>query len=886
MRGQDPPVASGEGGGADLPRRTRQLLLVQGTLVALTALVIAVGWAAGLLSDRSGGLSAAFTAFVVGYTALAWLLYRRDPSATYIAPALLYVDAAAGVVGFYLLGEFETPNLALVVLAVTMAPMYTRKAHAWGIAGVAVACYCGLVALRWAGVLGYEPVLEALTAEQLSDASFLADSVGGFLILLFGAAFLAGKASLEIHQTRAELEETVRRRTRDLRARSDELEAANDRLAEHDRLKTRFFSNVSHELRTPLTLIMGPLEGVLSHPELPTPVRDQLRSVLRNARRLLWRINQLLDLTRLDAGGTQLALVRLDAVTFVHRRVAAFESLAERRRIQLDFVPDAAQLLAVFDPDRVEQIVFNLLSNALKFTGPGGKVRVSVHRRESPEPILELRVQDTGCGIPTHQLDRLFDRFFQVESDGEQEARGTGIGLALVRELVEMHGGSIDVESEQGLGSTFIVRLPLDVAGEVRTGEQEEVSTRRDLAAATVEVAEPVSSGAWGPATDEYEPARPTRPTVVLVDDNAEVLSFLRSVLAADYILHPASDGLEGVELVRRVQPHLVISDVMMPRVDGYELCRRLKADPDTREIPVILLTAKASPEMTVEGLECGADDYLSKPFDRAELKARVRNLVQKADRERRLHELTVELEERVTGQVRELLRSQRLGRFLPRQVVERVLGSDEDVRVRAERRLVTILFSDLTGFTALSDGVAPERITAVLNEYLGAMLRIVERRGGMIDKIMGDGLMVLWGATEETSPAEQAAAAVEAATEMQREMVALGELWRAGGLDHQVRLRIGVHQDYVTVGTFGLDELMSFTAIGGGVNTAARLEASCPVGQVHVSYVVHALTVDRFGYTALEERHFKGLRPMKTASLSVGLEPGAAGSTGQNTPD
>ncbi len=862
---------------ADLARRTRQLLTVQATLVGLTGLVIAVGWAAGLLSDRTGVYSAGFTGLVTAYTLAAWLIWRRRPDATFVAPVLLYIDAAFGVAGFYLLGEFETPNLALVVLAVVMVPMYSSKAHAWGVASVAMALYCLLLAARSTGALDYVPVLEGLTTEQLSGPSFLADSIGGFFVLVFGAAFLAGKASLDIHRNRAELAQTVRRRTQELRLRSEELESANERLAAHDRLKTRFFSNVSHELRTPLTLILGPLDGLVSRSEVPEEIRDELRAILRNARRLLWRINQLLDLNRIDAGGAGLSLTRQDAVVFVHRRVAAFESLAERRRIRLDFVPEIPRLPAVFDADRVEQIVFNLLSNALKFTGPGGKVRVTLRRGEVPEPTLELRVQDTGCGIPADQLTRLFDRFFQVDPGGEAQAQaqGTGIGLALVRELVELHGGSIGVESEQGLGSTFTVRLPVEAEGAVAPGSPEQTDPRADLALATVEVPDALSSGAWAPA--DGEPGG--RPSVVLVDDNEEVLTFLRQVLAGDYELHPARDGLEGVEQVRKVRPHLVISDVMMPRLDGYGLCRRLKADPDTRDIPVILLTAKASAEMTVEGLDCGADDYLSKPFDKAELAARARNLVQKAERERRLRELTEELESRVTGQLRDLLRSQRLGRFLPRQVVERVLGADEDVRVRAERRLVTILFSDLTGFTALSDRVAPERITAVLNEYLGAMLRIVERRGGMIDKIMGDGLMVLWGAIEEVSPVDQATAAVEAAREMQRRMAELGERWRAGGMDHQVRLRIGVHQDYVTVGTFGLDELMSFTAIGGGVNAAARLESSCPPGQIHVSYPVHALTVSAFDYGPLEEREFKGLRPMRTARLPVAP-------TGQNTPD
>ena len=373
----------------DPARRTRQLLLAHVAIIALVQAVVLIMWAGRLYPAGQGLLSTATLALILAYTLAAWLAHRRDPGANWVAPALLYLDAPVGVVCFYILGELETPNSAMIVFCVVMAPMYTRKAHAYGVATVATVTYCGMLLARAAGWIPYYPVMHEVPAAQFADPGFLADVVGGFICLMFGGAFLAGRASLEINQTRAELEAEVEGRTSDLRHRGEELQAAHDRLSEHDRLKTRFFSNVSHELRTPLTLVLGPVEELLEVPDLSEPVRERLRAVLRNARRLLWRINQLLDLTRLDQGGGQISLARVDAVPFIHRRVAAFESLAERRRIRLDFVSDMGQLPAVFDPDRVEQIVFNLVSNALKFTGPGGKVELQA--REGPRQLPGAR---------------------------------------------------------------------------------------------------------------------------------------------------------------------------------------------------------------------------------------------------------------------------------------------------------------------------------------------------------------------------------------------------------------------------------------------------------------------------------------------------------------
>ncbi|WP_317191980.1 two-component regulator propeller domain-containing protein [Hymenobacter rubidus] len=400
-------------------------------------------------------------------------------------------------------------------------------------------------------------------------------------------------------------------------------------LQELDRIKTDFFTNVSHELRTPLTLILGPAETLAADPNSPT-ARQQGGLVLRNARKLLTLINQLLDLSKLEVGALRLLPTSGDAADAVRQLVSSFASLAKSRQITLRCETPPAPVPLVFDAVKLEEMLTNLLANALRFTPPGGTVVVTVSETPptaaDPAGGVTIAVRDTGPGIDAEDLPHLFDRFYQATNPrGDSLRTGTGIGLALVRELTTLHGGTVSVTSQPGAGATFTVQLP------------------REL--------QPVSGAAWPAASPGPNSLPSSAPTaaglepigeeslaeianseadvVLIVEDNEEVREFIRATLAPEgYRLLLAADGLTGAAIAKAEVPDLVVSDVMMPGLDGYQLCAQLKTNPATSHIPVVLLTAKSDPEAKIEGLETGADSFLAKPFNPRELRAQVRNLL------------------------------------------------------------------------------------------------------------------------------------------------------------------------------------------------------------------------------------------------------------------
>jgi DNA-binding response OmpR family regulator len=337
--------------------------------------------------------------------------------------------------------------------------------------------------------------------------------------------------------------------------------------------------------------------------------------VQRNAHRLLRLINQLLDLSKLEAGHLELASVSDDLVRFVRGLFGSFESLAEQRGISASFTSDQPELYADFDPDKLEKIVYNLLSNAFKFTPNGGRVTLHLHQPAATalaaDAWVHLEVRDTGRGIAAEQLPRLFDRFYQADSSDTREQEGTGIGLALTKELVELHGGTITLTSQPGQGTTATVRLP------VRHVAAPAVAPPTHVAPA--DEAEPNS-------TPEVSAAEVTQ--VLIVEDNADVRAFIRATLAPHYHVLEAVNGEEGVTLAREQVPDLVLTDVMMPRLDGYGVGQALKQDERTSHIPIIMLTAKAGLESKLDGLQTGADAYLAKTFHIPELLATIANLL------------------------------------------------------------------------------------------------------------------------------------------------------------------------------------------------------------------------------------------------------------------
>lgn len=393
---------------------------------------------------------------------------------------------------------------------------------------------------------------------------------------------------------------------------------------ELDALKSTFFANISHEFRTPLTLIMGPLQQIIPKIEVPEDQR-LLQTAQRNAQRLQRLINQLLDLSKLDAGKMQLHVSELNFAALLKGIVMSFESLAIRRSIRLHFVSENDDITLFVDRDKMEKIFYNLLSNAFKFTEDLGEVAVMVTEKKD---WIDILVKDTGIGITPDRLPHIFDRFYQVDSSETRDKEGTGIGLSLVRELVQLHGGLITVESKDMEGTSFKVSFQKGKA-HFKTADFEDSIQQSGLPGAVyVEVLEAESfveeaEEVFLAETDKEQPV------VLIIEDNNDVRAYIKHTLISKYQILEAVNGEEGIEKANTHLPDLVITDVMMPEKDGYEVCKSLKTDVQTSHIPVIILTAKAAQEEKLKGLEIGADDYLVKPFDSRELDVRVQNLIE-----------------------------------------------------------------------------------------------------------------------------------------------------------------------------------------------------------------------------------------------------------------
>jgi len=422
-----------------------------------------------------------------------------------------------------------------------------------------------------------------------------------------------------------------------------------EKLEELDLAKSRFFANISHEFRTPLTLILGPLEKLKS--QITGTAKNELEMMQRNAGRLQNLINQILNLSKLESGKLKLQAREQNIAALVIVYMQSFESLAKQKNIDLVFHSNEDDIGMFVDRDKLEKILYNLLSNAFKFTGEGGKIKVELNRSqpivssrqssvhlEAAEdcklkttdlegPFVRLTISDTGSGISPEKLPHIFDRFYQANDSYGQDQQGTGIGLALAKELVELHHGKIKVESKVNQGTTFAVTLPSGKAHlkpeEIHTGDDSIAEPGQQIIEMTdQEVIE----------EDDIKTSD-ALPLLLIVEDNDDLRSYVRSYLTDDYRVAEAIDGEMGLEKAIQKIPDLVISDVMMPKMDGMEFCKKVKADERTSHVPVILLTAKASMEDKLEGLETGADDFLTKPFDPQELLIRVSNLISQREK-------------------------------------------------------------------------------------------------------------------------------------------------------------------------------------------------------------------------------------------------------------
>ncbi|MFO7526014.1 MAG: hybrid sensor histidine kinase/response regulator transcription factor, partial [Ignavibacteriaceae bacterium] len=402
-----------------------------------------------------------------------------------------------------------------------------------------------------------------------------------------------------------------------------------------EEMKSRFFANLSHEFRTPLTLIKGPVELLKNN------ISDSLRSeqisiIERNSEKLKELIDQLLELSQLENSSVPLRKRKENVVAVLKGLVYSFDSLAGQKNILIEFDSDSEIKTLWIDKDKFEKIINNLLSNALKFTPEGGKVRVIIKSISSDEKeFVEIKISDTGIGIPEHKLENIFDRFYQADDSSQRSYGGSGIGLALVKELVDLHKWDINVESGEGKGATFTLIIPkshhyLNDAEKV-SGESINDLLNDDQNKSSANHFHGLIEGL---NTGEMEGiSQENKSSILIVEDSADLRKYLSALLQNDYVISEAANGEEGIKTANEILPDLIISDVMMPSMDGMQFCKQIKSEWKTSDIPIILLTAKASFESKLEGLETGADDYLTKPFDSRELFVRINNLLEQRKR-------------------------------------------------------------------------------------------------------------------------------------------------------------------------------------------------------------------------------------------------------------
>ncbi len=602
-----------------------------------------------------------------------------------------------------------------------------------------------------------------------------------------------------------------------------------EQLLELDQQKNAFFQNISHEFRTPLTLTIGPLESAVERNEGLDA--EQSKIALRNSRRLLRLVNQLLDLQRLDAGKMQPTFRPCDFAVFANEVVEAFQTYCERKQITL--ITEINACLPVYlDIEKFDKVLYNLLSNAMKFTPAGKSIVV---RLKEVDGKAQLQVQDEGIGIREDQMPHLFERFRQADGSANRHYEGTGLGLSLVQELSALHGGKVRVDSKYGEGTTFTIELPLG-SGHLPADQVLEQTLQTEKGRAVVELSDIEMASATADhdvrLPEEEEGDRAKRASfegsqILVVDDNPDLRTYVSSVLKRKgYKVRTAEQGAAGLEMTIAHRPDLIITDLMMPGVNGLEMIERIRQDTDLQGTPIVLLTAKVDDETRLEGVEQGADAYLSKPFNDRELLAEVRNL------------LALKSNERKVAQLNRYLTKSVLQRFLPPSMVKKANEGTLRLDLRPEPRLVTILFSDIVGFTQLSNTLRSRRVAELLNEYLETMTHAIFNNGGTVDKFMGDAVLALFGAPEEMSPNEQVKRAIASARQMYSDLDGLNKRWAEQGIG-PVKFRCGIHQGTAVVGMFGSAERSDYTAIGPSVNIAARIQESATAETILVSAAV-----------------------------------------------
>lgn len=446
--------------------------------------------------------------------------------------------------------------------------------------------------------------------------------------LLFLFVFVRWR-SKRLEKEKQKLELTMKEQFQEIQTKYSQLQEQVKKLEEMDRVKSQFFANISHEFRTPLTLIMSPIEQMISE-SLEKKQKQKLEMMLKNSQRLLTLINQLLDLARFDSGKMKLEASYQNIVPFLEGILTSFYILAQQNNLAIEFQSEEKDISLFFDSQKMEEVMFNLLINAVKFTPICGKIMVAVSKGDvNSSCFARISVKDTGIGFSKEHVDYIFDRFYQAANLDETGYTGSGIGLALTKEIILLHYGKIDVHSREGEGTEFIIYLPL---GNKHLKATEivpppEAPTLQKKSTDTGKFFMLINEEDKTDGTENIESSIQQN-TILVVDDNSIFRKYIRGRLEPLHKVMEAVNGQDGVNKAKEIIPDLIISDIMMPGVNGYELCNILKKDLTTSHIPIILLTAKAAEEDIIEGLGTGADDYITKPFNIKILIARIKNLI------------------------------------------------------------------------------------------------------------------------------------------------------------------------------------------------------------------------------------------------------------------
>ena len=467
-----------------------------------------------------------------------------------------------------------------------------------------------------------ESLIQHTTQRTLFYISIIAI---GLITIFLAIAIRAYRTKSRANNLLEKQNEEIKRQATELQQQKERLEEISAQLEEATQAKLLFFTNISHEFKTPLSLILGPVQTLLAHNSLPKEEQDLLFLIKKNSNRLLHLISEVIEFRSYENGKMQMYFTKGNLKRFLTELNSFFSDRIKQKKLNFQFLAEDTSFEMAFDKEKVEKIYFNLLSNALKFTPQGGSITVSLEKEDLPltpskEGVAVLRVFNSGSYIPKDKQSEVFEHFYKINPDSE----GSGIGLALVQALVASHNGTISVESTEGEGTTFVIRLPFtqEQVSVKAVYDSNYIETHLDLLPSLPAPTEKLKLPTASPTASE-------KPTVLIVEDNEDMRQFIRYILSDDYNLIEAENGEEGFEVAKKHLPDVVISDVMMPKTDGFDLCQLIKTNVATNHIPVILLTVYALDEQKQVGFESGADAYIAKPFNIKLLKTRVRKLIE-----------------------------------------------------------------------------------------------------------------------------------------------------------------------------------------------------------------------------------------------------------------